>query len=414
MNKKRTSFARRLIGKIMLWMVFIVLALSYVIIKSERKAIREFYSEIYRNKMLITKEYTRRVISDVYVAVTNNVYYLEHTLDNPDEHKATMERIVRSGTRVRSCGISFIKDYYYPKKEHHFCPYAWRNITKPDVIYTQDLGDADLEYLNANWFLDMVKNDSAQWSEPFYDSYDNKTALSAYMMPIHDQDGRVVAVLGADISLNWLTNKLTEADSIINKNPMLMASRFKMKSSSFIINHDGTFLTHSNGSNIMKGNFYSQLESCNGSDLDTLISNMQAGREQDSKDNTRFIVNGEECYVFYTPVKYTHWVMVSVVPCHAIDILGYLNAGVFVIIILLVLAIILMVLYYYLKNAVEQLNQLRQMTDNITKGQYETPAPEVKHNDEISQLRDSIEKMQYVLSNHADNIKSTEIDHDDK
>ena len=212
----------------MLWVAIVTLGLAYLLFHFEGNSVRDFYAEIYRNKMLTTNEYMRRVISDVYVAVTNNIYYLEHSLDNPDGHKLTMERIVKSGTRVRSCGISFIKDYYYPQKESHFCPFAWRNVANPDIVYSQDMGDADLDYFDADWFLDVIKSDSAYWSEPFYDGYDEKTSLSAYMVPIHDQEGRVVAVLGADISLDWLANKLIEADSTFNKESMLMASLFNM------------------------------------------------------------------------------------------------------------------------------------------------------------------------------------------
>lgn len=404
MDKKRESLVRRLSGRILLWMIFVVLVLSYLLVYYERKSTREFYSELYHSKMLTTKEYTRRVISDVYVAVTNNIYYLEHTLDNPDAHKATMERIVKSGTRVRSCGISFIDGYYYPKKERHFCPFAWRNITHPDIIYSQDMGDADLDYFKAKWYLDILESDSAQWSEPFYDGYDEETALSAYMVPIHDQTGRVVAVLGADISLDWLTGKLSETDSTIN-NSLFMASRFPLKAHSFLINHDGAFLTHSNESSILKDNFYSQLKSCDGSDVDALVGKMKAGITTDDKSVERYLINGEECYLFYVPVKYTKWLMVSVVPCYSIDMQGYFNAGTKVLSLLLVMLLLLVVIHYYLRGAAEPIKQLTQVTDSIAKGHFDTPLPEVKHNDEISQLRDSIEEMQFTLSNYADNAK---------
>jgi len=392
MDKKSNSLARRLTGRMLLWGIFIVIGLSCLLFHLEGNAVRKYYSEIYRSKMLITNEYTRRVISDVYVAVTNNIYYLEHTLDKPDAHKNTMERIVRSGTRVRSCGISFIEDYY-PQKERHFCPFAWRNVAHPDVIYSQDMGDADLDYLNAGWFLDVVKSDSARWSEPFYDGYDNKTALSAYMAPIHDQEGRVVAVLGADVSLDWLTNKLNET--------VLMASQYKMQSHSYIIYNDGTFLTNDEESSIMKGNFFSQLESCDGGNAEELVARMQAGEESDGSSSGRFMVNGEECFVFYTPVKYTNWLLVSVVPCRPIDILGWLNAGIIIIVVLLAMLLLAYVGYCYMKSAIEPVKQLTRLTDDITKGNYATPVPELRHNDEICQLRDSIEEMQYKLSNCA-------------
>ena len=405
MNKKQHSFAGRLTSRLLIWVIMICLGISYIILRTERQATSQFYKEIFHNKMLITNEYIRRVISDVYVTVTNNVYYIEHNLDNPDCHKETMERIVKSGTRVRSCGISFIEDYYYPRKEHRFCPFAWRNAANPDEIFSQDMGDADLDYLIADWFLDVIKSDSAQWSEPFYDGYDEKTTLSAYEVPIHDQTGRVVAVLGADMSLDWLTTKLNEADTTINKSVMMMANVFEMKSNSFIINHDGSYITNPDGKRIMKDNFFSHLKTGDGMDAETLINRMRNGIASEDRGQEKFLVDGEECYLFYNPIKYTQWVLVTVVPCRDVDILSQLNAAMMLFIFLLAMLLIIFVGYYYIKNGIYPLKQLTNAANDIAEGKFDTPVPEMKHNDEISQLRDAIEELQYRLSNYQDNGK---------
>jgi HAMP domain-containing protein len=400
MERKRKSFAGRLTSRLLIWVIIVTLCLSYVILRSEKQATTLFYSEIFHNKMLITNEYIRRVISDVYVAATNNIYYIEHNLDNPDCHKETMERIVKSGTRVRSCGISFIEDYY-PEKGHRYCPFAWRNAADPDIIYSQDMGDADLDYLTADWFLEIVNSDSAQWSEPFYDGYDEKTTLSAYEVPIHDETGRVVAVLGADVSLDWLTYKLNETDTTINKSMMIMASIFEMKSNSFIINHDGSYITNPDGKRILEDNFFNHLETIDGMEAEEMINRLKNGIANEDRTLDKVLIDGEECYLFYTPIKYTQWVLVSVVPCRAVDILSQLNAATLLFIFLLGMLLIILVGYYYIKNGIYPLRQLTKVANDIAKGKFDTSMPEMKYKDEISQLRDSIEEMQYRLSNKA-------------
>lgn len=405
MERKRKTVVGRLTGRMLIWVLFIALGLACVLFYFEGRSTRQFYTEIYHNKMLITNEYTRRVISDVYVAVTNNLYYLEHSLDKPDSLKTTMERIVGSGTRVRSCGVSFMKDYY-PQKGHLFRPFAWRDPASPDVIYSQDMGDGDLDYLTAKWFVDVVKSDSAQWSDPFYDGYDDKTTLSSYVVPIHDQEGRIVAVLGADISLDWFTNKLNEADSVINRSKMLMASKFEMKSNSFIINHDGTYMTNSDGKHIMQDNFFRQLEACDGSNAESVINRILNGIE-DNKSLDRFLVNGKECFLFYMPVKYTQWILVTVVPCRAVDILCYLNGATVFIITLLPFLLLVFAGYFYLRNVAKPLKQLVKVADDIVDGKLDTPMPEMKYNDEICQLRDSLEDIQGILSHYTDDRKKS-------
>ena len=400
MKIKRKSFVRRLTSRFVVGTLIAVLCISYTLYYLEGRATRQFYSEIYHNKMLITNEYTRRVISDVYVAVTNNLYYLEHSLDNPDQLKMAMERIIQSGTRVRSCGVSFIKDYY-PQKGHLYRPYAWRDYANPNVIYSQDMGDADLDYLNAKWFQDAIKNDSAQWSDPFYDGYDESTTVSAYVVPIHNQEGNVVAVLAAEISLDWFTSKLQEADSVINKSKMLMASKFDIRSRNYIINHDGIYMTYPDKSRIMRDNFFLQLEAAEGSNVEGVMNRILNGIE-DNKSPERFSVNGEECYLFYMPVKYTQWILLTVVPCKAVDILCWLNGATVLLIVLLPLLILFIVGYFYLKKEAKPLKQLAQAADDIIDGKLDTHMPELNHNDEICRLRDSLEEIQGILAHYTE------------
>lgn len=411
MENKKTTLAGRITRRVLIWLFFIALGLSYVLSNLEIKATRGFYTEIYHNKMRVTTEYTRRVISDVYVAVTNNIYYLEHSLNAPDAHKQTMERIVKSGTRIRSCGINFIEDYYYAQKGHHrFNPYAWRSATNPNEIFTADMGDPAQSYLSADWFRNTIASDSAHWSDPFYDSYDEKMTLAAYMEPIHDESGRAVAVLRADISLDWLTGKLEEADSTINDNSTIASSTFRLKTNSFIVNHNGTYLTHLDKKRIMKDNFYDQIQSYEGSNVKRLVDRMKAGLENNGRSDEKYMIDGEECFVFYSPIKYTKWLLVSTVPCHSIDILCYLNGITITIIVILAMLFIVIVAYYYMRNAIAPLKQLTSSADDMTNGRFDTPMPELKHNDEIAQLRDSIEEMQFTISNMVDDAKRSTTD----
>ena len=61
MKIKRKSFVRRLTSRFVVGTLIAVLCISYTLYYLEGRATRQFYSEIYHNKMLITNEYTRRV-----------------------------------------------------------------------------------------------------------------------------------------------------------------------------------------------------------------------------------------------------------------------------------------------------------------------------------------------------------------
>ena len=227
----------------MLWGLVITVSVGFVSYHYTLNGITKQYAENFHMRMLINYEYTRRVLSDVYVQVTNNVYYIEQSLDKPETQIGTMTRIVRNGNRVHSCGMNFIKNYY-PEKGEKYCPFAWRNPKNRDEILTDLKGDQDFDYLNDRWFRSVIEGDTCEWSDPFYDGYDKSTTLVAYMVPIHDAEGKPVAVLGADISLEWLTGKLDETDSTYNAQNNFAAKVMGLKSQSFIINYDGKFITH--------------------------------------------------------------------------------------------------------------------------------------------------------------------------
>ena len=142
------------------------------------------------------------MMSDVMVATDNNVFDIERNLSKPDEMQAIVERIVKQNKHIRSCGVSFIENYY-PSKGRQFCPYAWRSDSSE--VQVQRLGDVVSDYLNSKWFKEVLAKDSAYWSDPFVDGHDGKTPLVAFLQPIHDQQGRVVAVMGADLSLDFMT-----------------------------------------------------------------------------------------------------------------------------------------------------------------------------------------------------------------
>ena len=180
-----------------------------------------------------------------------------------------------------------------------------------------------------------------------------------------------------------------------------MASKFEMKSNSFIINRDGKYMTHSDKRRIMKDNFFLQLGTCDGSNTEGVINKILNGIE-DNKNPERFLVDGKECYLFYKPVKYTQWILVPVVPCKAIDTLCYLNGITVLLIVLLPLLLLVIVSYFYMRNAVKPLKELVKVADDIVDGKLDTHMPDIKHNDEICQLRDAMEEIQGILSHYTD------------
>ena len=131
---------------------------------------------------------------------------------------------------------------------------------------------------------------------------------------------------------------------------MKMANIFEMKSSSFIINHDGSYITNQEGKRILEDNFFNHLKTGDGMEAEELIKRLKNSMASEDRRQEKFLVDGKECYLFYNPIKYTQWVLVTVVPCQAVDILSQLNAAMLLFIFLLAMLLIIFAGYYYIKN----------------------------------------------------------------
>jgi len=344
----RRNIANRITGRLIMWMLVLLLILSGVLYYWEAKNIIRLHAEQFHNKMLISYEYTRRILSDVYVSVTNNVSYLEQSLDYPENHKDVLKQIVSQGNRVHSCDINYIENYY-PQKGNRFHPLAWRSADNPNEIQTKE-EDSDSDHLNATWFLSTIESDSAKWMEPFYENDDRNTALTAYTVPIHDATGKPVAVLRAGISLDWLTNKLSKTDIKYNDPSSSVPNIFEPKSKRFIIDHNGRFLTHPGNDQRMNGTFFTHLKPRGNYDIELLIERMETGKTSMNESDMRYLFDDEECYIFFTPVKYTDWMMVTVVPCLSVDTAGLIYCLQITSLVFLIMLVLILINYFYLRR----------------------------------------------------------------
>ena len=302
------SFATRLSRWVMLVLFIMMSALSILLFITMASLWISSMGDNFHGSMLSSNRCISDIMSDVNVAVDNNVFDIERHLSQPDQMQGIMERIVTQNPRIRSCGISFIENYY-PQKGRSFCPYAWRNDSME--IKTQQIGGTIQNYLESEWFKEAIAKDSAYWSEPFLDGHNAQMPLVAYMRPIHDQKGRLVAILGADLSLDFITKIIEEQDSIFEEGVELVSGDTR-SFQSFVIKRDGTFLTHPEKRRILKGNFFDHIKDGEPGWADTVIKNMKAGEKSKEETTHDLVINRKDSYLFYSPVTGKDWMLTVV------------------------------------------------------------------------------------------------------
>ena len=400
-KKYNHSFASRLSRWVILVLLIMMGALSYLLYGFSKDLVVGVSANSFHVGMRSSDRAINNLMSDVAVAVKNNLFDIERHLKEPDQMQAIVERIVTQNPRIRSCGISFF-DNYYPQKGRWFCPYAWHNDSMQ--VVTRQLGSADNDYLSAKWFKNAVARDSAYWSEPFFDGQDAKTPLVAYICPIRDPQGKTVAILGADLSLDFVTQILEEQDSIFDEEKWGFAGVLH----SIVLSRNGSYITHPDHRRIQRGNFFVHVKDADEPGLaEEIISEIKEGKASDDETSNVVMVDRKESYVFYSPLTDTDWILMMPIPRYGLDFAGMVIGIVIMVVIVVVLMVTFLVCFLTIRRTAQPLKQLADTADKVAQGQFDTPLPTIKHRDEICQLRDSFENMQHSLTEYIENLKKT-------
>lgn len=245
----------------------IVMAIIYAITKDSMA--REAESR-YEGIIMHANEKICGVLSDVYVGTINNIVDIERDLDNPDKLQAHLERMVDQNMYMSSCRLIFEPDVY-PQKGHRFEIYAWRDSA--GIIRGRQMNEEHPDYLVHAWYQDSFENEEGDWTPPYFDRAASQQLTTTYTPHIHDQKGRKVGLLGADVSLEWLRLRHKRVDA---ENHERFEKGFKEQSYSFIIDSDGTYLIHPDETRVLKKNILDVVSETPDTIDDAMVRNMLA------------------------------------------------------------------------------------------------------------------------------------------
>ena len=256
-----------------------------------RKGIRDDVQHRAESELRVKSLEIQKVMVAVETSIGNTVWAAERMLQQPDSLYTVIRRMVVQNPTIVGGGLMFKADYY-PQKGHWFEPYVAER--SDGTIEEAQIGSASHNYLEAEFYQNGLKAGKGYWSEPYYDDAGAKMMLCTYTIPIHDNKGETVALLGADVSLEWLS-------SVINANHIYPSSY------NVVISRTGMVMVCPDESLIMR----STIQEVTAASADTItrfINQQQmAGQSghQDIKD-----IHGKKISVFYAPVDAkTGWSM---------------------------------------------------------------------------------------------------------
>ena len=129
---------------------------------------------------------------------------VELSLDYPEGMYTCTSTLVETLDNVESAGVAFIADYYPSKgRWYEICS---SRISSGDSarICTRQIGNKDHDSFQAEWFNNGLTIDSTWWSEPYLDDAGARAMVVSCSYPVHDKEGKVVAVVCVDLSISRL------------------------------------------------------------------------------------------------------------------------------------------------------------------------------------------------------------------
>ena len=403
-QRKFHHFSRRLTKRLVLTLLIVMGLASFWVFAVGHTLLVDFKQKLNEDMLEISAEQVSRMASDVSAGALNLIPQVEESLDNPARLEMLLERILKQNPGMRSCGISFVENYY-PQKGRSYVPYVYRRDSTHIEVVNHAMQKHN--YQKDEWFVQGLQAEEGFWSEPFFEANDTtKAPLVAYLHPIRNKQGRAVAVLGADLSIDSLYMKMDAMDEEVflsrwsgngdkDRRKERKTRKARWVPYSFLISQNGTFIVHPKKHRIVLDNIENMAKASEDTAAIASVGRrMMAGekgsygKEIDMDMAAEVDVEGLNSYVFFTPVKGTGWSMGLVVPYLVIDIMAFIVAGLLVFFILLAVLIVWLVSWYGIRRATKPLKQLTTSANEVAKGNFDTVLPEVKHNDEIRLLRD--------------------------
>ena len=158
-----------------------------------------------QRELTITQLRIENVTGPIESALVNTVWMVQMNLSNPDTLQTLLRNLLDSSPVLADAAIGFIPDYY-PEKGYWYEPVVAR---RPNGEYEEMiLGSTSHDYFKLDWYEIPARTGEKYWSEPYFDESAGRTTVVSYAIPLKDREGKLVGVISADLTLEWLSDLL--------------------------------------------------------------------------------------------------------------------------------------------------------------------------------------------------------------
>ena len=392
--KKYKTFAGRLTLRVTLLVFATMIIVALVVLVASFHAIKAETEGRYQGMMDVVNEKLGKILFHEELCARNVFDEVWDHLDSPESVMRTIEREIQLNNYTQGYYVAF-EPGYFPEYPMWFEPYM--NIHENRA---RNIGSYSHDYFKSSWYIRAKKENKSFWTDPYPDDVGGLDNVCSFCMPLYDSRGRLAGVCGSDMSLKWLMSQLKDITAV-SHNYGLLNFDFLQKNAfySFILTSDGMYISHADENRIMKDNVRTHVGAEDSLAVEDMLR-LKHGQAQMTIDGVRSVV-------YYAPLESVNWVMGIVVPRTTM----WIPALMMISLLLIIMIIGLVVIFRFCSSSIRQvsspLSALALSADEVAKGNFNAPLPEITHKDEVCQLRDSFATMQESLSQYMKDLEHT-------
>jgi len=384
----KRSFSARLTTSVLIIVSALFIISISIVSVSSRKILEEEAIKLAESKI----DGTVWQIESVMDGIEATTSALQWSVWNSRYDEEALYRITRecikSNSNIVGCAIAFEPGYFNGVED--YSPYSCR--TADGGIKSFQLASDSYDYHLMDWYQIPRLLLSTYWTDPYYDEGGGNVLMTTFSRPLSDENGKMYAILTADLNLQNLRNLANSIKPFPNSSTIMTAS-------------DGSFIVHPNQEYVMRHTPFS-IAMENGDEgllkiSETVLNSQRGYVKADNSDLQSFVV--------YSHLKNDWTIAIS---CPLKDVMGkkWEMINMVVVVILLGLILLIQACRYSIRQQTEPIlkfaNFAEAIADNPKADESKLVLPDIKTQDEIFKLKDALARMQISLKDYS--IKEVE------
>ena len=331
------------------------------------------------------------MLKAVQIGAANNRAEIERNLESPERVFDALEREILVNTKFIGCFAAFEPDYF-KGQGRWFEAYLYHSDSTR--LERRQIGSPSHDYFNSTWYekgLSLDRQDEGYLTVPYFDNTVDSAMYCSYVLPIADPQGRKVGVYGVDVMYLWINSVIDKVEENVKKE--------FFDEDDIITGPDGEIY------------FSIQILDDKGNRIigsDSLDINILKGEQEVLDDELEMMnLKGTPYYINSKPLSFTDWTVAVIQHRKLVFAWGRVLAfG-----ILFCMCIGAIVIFFFtsrsIRHATKPLGFLSESAQEVAKGNFDTPLPTFKHQDEVARMRDSFGIMQQSLKQYVEEIKES-------